>query len=107
MGKLVIAAYRPKPGQAEKLEKLVRGHVPFLWGLGLATARDAVAMRAKDGTIVEVFEWQDGAIEAAHKNSKVQQLWQRFAEVCDYVPLRDLPEASGVFAEFTPLESDD
>ena len=104
MGRLVIAAYRPKPGQTEKLEALVRGHVPFLWGLGLATARDAVAMRAKDGTIVEVFEWSDGAIESAHKNPKVQELWQQFGAVSDYVPLAEIAEAKEMFAEFTPLE---
>jgi hypothetical protein len=103
MGAMVIVAYRPKPGCETDLEELVREHVPCLRTLGLVTERPAQAMRAKDGTIVEVFEWAQGAIEAAHNSSRVAELWERFANVCDYVPLRELPEAEAMFAEFEPL----
>ncbi|MBE1161316.1 hypothetical protein [Dyella acidiphila] len=103
MGVMVIVAYRPKPGCEADLETLVREHVPCLRTLGLVTERPAQAMRAKDGTIVEVFEWADGAIEAAHNSSRVAELWERFASACDYVPLRELPEAEGMFAEFEPI----
>ena len=64
MGDMVIVAYRPKPGKEEELLALTRGHVPELRRLGLATDRTTLAMRSKDGIIVEVFEWQDGAIGA-------------------------------------------
>jgi hypothetical protein len=103
MGTMVIVAYRPKPGCAAELEALVREHVPCLRTLGLVTERPAQAMRAKDGTIVEVFEWEHGAIEAAHNSSRVAELWERFANACDYVPLRELPEAEAMFAEFEPV----
>jgi len=103
MGAMVIVAYRPKPGCEAKLEALVREHVPCLRALGLVTDRAAQAMRAKDGTVVEVFEWQDGAIEAAHSSPRVVELWERFASVCDYVPLRELPEAETLFAGFEPI----
>lgn len=100
---MVIVAYRPKPGCTEELEALVREHVPCLRTLGLVTERPAQAMRAKDGTILEVFEWAQGAIEAAHNSSRVADLWERFASTCDYVPLRELPDAEAMFAEFEPL----
>jgi hypothetical protein len=103
MGTMVIVAYRPKPGCTEELEALVREHVPCLRTLGLVTERPAQAMRAKDGTILEVFEWAQGAIEAAHNSSRVADLWERFASTCDYVPLRELPDAEAMFAEFEPL----
>jgi hypothetical protein len=103
MGTMVIVAYRPKPGCAEELEQLVREHVPCLRALGLVTERPAQAMRANDGSIVEVFEWETGAIEAAHNSSRVAELWARFAHACDYVPLRELQEAESMFAEFEPL----
>jgi hypothetical protein len=103
MGVMVIVAYRPKPGCEHKLEELVREHVPCLRTLGLVTDRPAQAMRAKDGTIVEVLEWQDGAIEAAHSTPRVVELWERFGNVCDYVPLRELPEAETLFAGFEPI----
>jgi hypothetical protein len=104
MGDMVIVAYRPKPGREAALIELVRDHVPHLRRLGLATERATLAMRAGDGTIVEVFEWCDGAIAAAHENPEIQAMWARYAQVCDYVPLRDLAEAAQMFAQFEPLD---
>jgi hypothetical protein len=103
MGVMVIVAYRPKPGCEADLDALVREHVPCLRTLGLVTERPAQAMRAKDGTVVEVFEWASGGIEAAHNSSRVAELWERFASTCDYEPLRELPEAEAMFAEFEPI----
>ena|SRR5579871_5701446 len=103
MGTLVIVAYRPKPGCAQALIDLVSEHVPYLRGLGLVTARPAQAMLAADGTVIEVFEWAEGGIEAAHRIPQVAQLWDRFSAVCDYLPLSQLPEAASLFAEFRPL----
>ncbi len=65
MGDVVIVAYRPKPGREADLLALTRTHVPELRALRLATDRPATTMQAKDGTVVEVFEWQDGAIARA------------------------------------------
>ncbi|QLC23626.1 hypothetical protein HFP57_00335 [Parasphingopyxis algicola] len=104
MGTMVIVAYRPKSGQADALETLVRDHVPRLRALDLVTDRAAQAMRARDGTIVEIFEWKDGAIDAAHEHPDVQAMWAEFAEACDYAPLETLDEASRMFAEFEPLD---
>ncbi len=104
MGDMVIVAYRPKSGCDEELLNLVCDHVPLLRRLGLATDRQSHAMKAKDGTIVEIFEWADGAIGKAHQDPQVQELWAQFEKVCDYVPLKDLPEAADMFAEFTPIE---
>ena len=87
MGRMVIAAYKPHPGQEEALEELVRDHLPILRRLGLATDRPALAMRAGDGTIVEVFEWMsEEAVAAAHQNPDVRALWERFGALCECVP---------------------
>jgi hypothetical protein len=104
MGHMVIVAYRPKPGRDDDLLALTRDHVPELRRLGLATDRTTLAMRSKEGIIVEVFEWQDGAIAAAHTNPDVLAMWERYAALCDYVPLHDLPEALDMFAQFEPIE---
>ncbi len=104
MGRIVIAAYRPRPGQEEALEALARDHHSRLRALGLATERLPVLMRTRDGTIIEVFEWVSAeAITAAHDNLTVQQMWREYAEVCDYVPLAQVPESIELFAEFEPL----
>ena len=58
-------------------------------------------MRAEDGTVVEVFEWvSQEAIDTAHSNSKVLEMWQEYSEVSEYVPIGELPEASQLFAQF-------
>ena len=104
MGDMVIVGYRPKAGCEAALLDLVRTHVAELRALGLATDRPTLAMKAQDGTIVEVFEWRTGAIAKAHENPDVLAMWGRYAQVCDYVPLRDLPEAAQMFAEFEPID---
>jgi hypothetical protein len=104
MGTMTIVAYRPKAGREAELESLVREHAPYLRNLGLVTNRPATAMRGRDGTVVEVFEWVEGGTTAAHANPKVRALWERFGRACDYVPLRELPEAAEMFAGFSPID---
>ena len=104
MGDMVVAAYRPRPGREADLLALIRAHVPDLRAWGLATARPSLVMVGEGGVVVEVFEWVEGAIARAHEHPKVQAMWASYAEVCDYVPLRELPEAAQLFAQFAPLD---
>ena len=105
MGRIVIACYRPKPGKREALRELIVDHVATLRAQNLVTDRTPITMEAKDGTIVEVFEWvSSAAIEAAHTNPAVLAMWNEYEAVCDYVPLNTVEEAAEMFAEFTPVE---
>ena len=104
MGRFVIAVYRPKAGCGQQLLAAVRKHAAVLRAEGLISDRPAHAMRAADGTIVEVFEWQSSAaIERAHSNPAVQALWAEFGAACDYVPIASVPEAQQIFSEFEAL----
>ena len=104
MGRIVIACYRPKPGQQDALRELLRTHVARLHALGLVTGRVPIAMEARDGTCVEVFEWvSDEAIQNAHTNPAVLAMWDEFGKVCDYVPVAQVAEAADLFSNFTPL----
>jgi len=100
---IVIVAYKPKPGKEAELLQLTREHVPLLRELGLATDHPVTACSAADGTIVEVFEWEAGGIAAAHKHPVVVELWKRYFEACEIVPLSNLAEAGEMFAGFTPI----
>ena len=104
MGDMVLVSYRPKPGQEDALLALTLEHVPFLRRLGFATDRPALAMRSRTGVVIEVFEWCDGALAKAHQNPAVLQMWERYAEVCDYTPLKELPETADLFAQFEPID---
>ena len=61
-------------------------------------------MTKGDGVVVEIFEWRTGAIASAHEHPDVQALWNKYTAVCDYVPLKELPEAEDMFAQFEPIE---
>ncbi len=103
MGDVVIVAYRPKTNCEQALLALAKDHVPQLRRLGLATDRASALLQAKDGVIVEVFEWGTGGIAAAHEHPAVLEIWKQFERVCDYVPLSALPEAAALFATFKPV----
>ena len=104
MGRIVIVAYKPKTGKADALKELTKTHVPRLKKEGLVTDREPVIMETTDGTIIEVFEWLSAeAIQLAHTNPAVHQMWAEYAVVCDYVPLNTLTEAGNMFAEFASV----
>jgi len=104
MGSIVVACYTPKPGCAEQLLVLVAGHLPALRAVGLVTPREAIVMRAADGSIVEVFEWvSQEAIATAHANPVVLDLWQRFDAVCTYRVPAELAEFQKLFSHFEPV----
>jgi len=104
MARIVIVAYKPKPGRERDLETLMDSHQSVLKSEGMVTDRESIIMRSEDGTIIEVFEWRSKeAIESAHANIEVQKMWQRYADVCEFVPLSKVRESSALFSEFAPI----
>ena len=104
MGHITIACYKPKPGKEDALKELMKSHLPRLKAEGLVTDRESIIMEAKDGTILEVFEWLSAeAIMSAHSNPAVIKMWGEYGEACDYVQLNTLAEAADMFAGFKPL----
>jgi hypothetical protein len=101
---VVIVAYKPKPGKEADLLQLTREHLPILRAEGLATNMPELALMAEGGVIVEVFEWAPGGTERAHSNPTILAMWKRYFDACDVIPLRDLAEASQLFASFSRIE---
>lgn len=105
MGRIVIAAFRPKAGCEADLLDVIRDRLPLLRRLGLATDRVNVTMRSGDGVILDVSEWvDDAAIEAAHRHPDVLAHWKRYEELCEYVSLDSLPESAHPFSTFDAVE---
>lgn len=105
MGVIVIAMYRPRPGQDAALQACVRDHLPILRRRGLITDRAPIVMRSENGTILEVFEWlNQEAIDRAHHDPEVGQLWGRFNEACEYGKMSELSEVDRIFPGFEPVE---
>lgn len=104
MGRIVIAAYKPKAGQHEALAELMREHLTILRSQDLVTERESIMMQAEDGTILEVFEWRSAeAIASAHENPAVLAMWEKYAAACDYIPVGQVPEADILFSDYTPF----
>jgi hypothetical protein len=102
--RIVIAAYKPKLGKDEAVRHLALSHYLRLKNEDLVTDRKPILMQALDGTVIEVFEWKSSeAIEKAHTNKVVGQMWTEFSEVCDYIPIGQLPESINLFAEYLPI----
>jgi hypothetical protein len=104
MGSISVACYRPKPGCEEALLIEVRDHLSPLRAAGLVTDRASIVMRAKDGTVIEIFEWvSPEAIASAHANPVVLDIWKRFEAVCTYEVPASIAEFKNMFAHFEPL----
>jgi hypothetical protein len=104
-GEMVIAAYRPLDESRHKpLLELVRMHNTTLRVEGLITDRPAQLMQAKDGTLLEIFEWKPGAAQTAHDHPAIKKLWKKMEEVAEFVPLISLQEAETPFPHFRPID---
>jgi hypothetical protein len=104
MGIIVIVGYKPRLGKEIELEDLMKTHHSILKAENLVTERDSIIARARDGTIIEIFEWVSSeAMQSAHENKKVLAMWERYENVCEYVPISEVPESSELFSGFEPL----
>ena len=104
MGILVICSYRPHPGREDEARMLMAAHVPLLRQHGLITAREVVQGVAKDGELVEIFEWE--SVEKSRGAAALPEIgahWKAMSEVMDFVPMAQLAESQHAFAHFTPV----
>jgi quinol monooxygenase YgiN len=103
--RIVIVAYKPKAGKTDALHQLMREHLSILKQQDLVTDRAFIIMEAKDGTIIEVFEWKsEAAVEQAHCNPAVLEMWKKYEEVCEFIPLSQVEESAKVFSHFAPFK---
>ncbi|MEP1033019.1 hypothetical protein [Ekhidna sp.] len=104
MGRIVITCYRPKKGKKTTLEELTNEHYGILREEGLVTNRTPIIMKSVDGCIIEVFEWKSkDSIDQAHSNPKIQKLWERYGEACDFEKPINIAEFENIFSEFEPF----
>ncbi len=104
MGRISIAAFKPKPGKEKELLAVLAARLPLLQRLRLATRRPDVTMRSNDGVIIQVSEWvDDDSIRRAHSTPEVLVLWNRFEACCRYVKLDSIAEAHEDFATFEAI----
>lgn len=102
---LAIATYKPKPGNEDAFMELVEKHLPALRELGLATDKQSYLAKAKDGTIIEVFEWTSvNAIGAAHQHPAISAIWEKMIMLGEFPPLASLTETQRAFPGFAIID---
>lgn len=102
---VAIALYRPFPGKEDELLKIVDTHIPTLQSENLITNREPMLLQAKDGTLIEIFEWLSAeATEKAHHSPAVMKIWDQMMAVAEMVSLSSLSEAGRPFPNFKALK---
>jgi len=105
MGKIVLALYKPFEGKENELLELIKEHTPLLLKHKLITSRKAIVLKSDNGTIIEIFEWRSPkAIDDAHTNEQIMNLWNKFGEICSYETLGSLEESKAIFPNFKVLD---
>lgn len=104
---IVLAPYRTKVENQEKLFEVLREKRKYFLEAGYATERKPITIRSRKDReiIIEVFEWSsDKHTDDAHHDPKVLEIWGKMGELCSFgFPLTQIPEATESFAHFDPL----
>lgn len=105
MGRISVAAFRPKPAKENDLLQVIADRLPLLRRLDFATDRTPILMRSRDGVLIQVSEWSsDEAVAKAHETPEVLAMRDRFAACSDYVKLDGLAEVHEDFATFEAVD---
>lgn len=98
---LALAAYRPRD-DVDELVELLREDVATLRSRGHVTDRPAPLVRTADRELLVVIEWSsEHAVDDAHADPEVVAVWQRKAELADYIPPASLAGAEAPFGRWT------
>src|SRR6476619_475689 len=83
---LALAAYRPRPARADDFLVIVNDELALLRRRGHVTDRRAPVVRAPKGELLVVIEWSTNhAVDDAHADPEVLEVWDRKAELAEYI----------------------
>jgi hypothetical protein len=83
---LALAAYRPRPEREAAFLVLLHEELALLRRRGHVTERRAPVVRAPEGELLVVIEWSTNhAVDDAHADPEVLEVWDRKAELAEYI----------------------
>lgn len=104
MPRVGIVLYRPGKGKEEDLINHMRNVFPMLRRNGFITDRKVIAMRAKDGRIMVIFEWSSAeAMDKSGEHPEVQEYWMEADRLSAFEKPADLPELQRILPDFEPV----
>lgn len=99
---LAFSAYRPRGGKGDELLLLLGEELATLRRRGHVTERRAPVIRTENGELLVVLEWSsEHAVDDAHADPEVLAVWDRKAQLAEYVAPRALAGSDVPFARWT------
>ena len=105
MTELALAGYRPRAGREDELVQVLREDVATFRARGHVTERPAPLVRTENGELLVVLEWSsEHAVDDAHADAEVMAVWERKAELAEYVAPRELAGSDVPFARWSLVD---
>jgi hypothetical protein len=99
---LALSAYRPFRDKADELQAFFAEELATLRRRGHVTDRPAPVVRTDADQFLVVLEWaSDHAVGDAHEDSEILTLWERKAQLAEYISPRELAGSAVPFARWT------
>jgi hypothetical protein len=99
---LALSAYRPFPGTGDELQAFFAEELATLRRRGHVTDRPAPVIRTNAGEYLVILEWSsEHAVGDAHEDPEILALWERKAQLADYIAPRELAGSDVPFARWT------
>jgi hypothetical protein len=99
---LALSGYRPLPGKAEELQAFFAEELATLRRRGHVTGRPAPVIRTAAAEFLVVLEWaSDHAVGDAHEDREILALWERKAQLAEYISPSELAGSDVPFARWT------
>lgn len=99
--RLSLSAYRPRVDDRHRLEEHLRQEIAALRSRGHITERPVPICRTEAGEYLVVLEWSTTtAVDDAHADAAILAIWERKAELFEYVGVSELARASVPFAAY-------
>lgn len=99
---LALSAYRPFPAKGDELQVFFAEELATLRRRGYVTDRPAPVIRTDADELLIVLEWaSDHAVGDAHEDLEILALWERKAQLAEYISPRELAGSDVPFARWT------
>ena len=104
MSKIASVVYKPRKDKDQELFDSLLVNIPIMRKLGLVTSREQIIAKAKDGCLIQIFEWiGEESEEQAMAHPVVQEMWMKVAKISDFQRPMSVAEFQEQLSKFETL----
>lgn len=105
MRRTFMVVYNPYKGREQELLPAVKASYIDLRKGGYVTSEPPKVMKAKDNSIILIFEWKnEQMINDAQVDPLIQKHWMLLSKLCEFARPMNLIEFQEPFSEFETIE---